>query len=83
MRLLHRGAKLEDLIVVIGYADENLIYAVGPRTELFAEAPLLASLLRVAHCAHGEPGFLPWVALIGTDVAWGAFRVVPDRAVAA
>ncbi len=72
--LLDRGASLDDLVAILGNTDEGLSVTVGPRTELLAKVPELAGMLR------DEPvpsGYLQWVVFLDTQVACGAFRVVP------
>ena len=78
--LLDSGVALADLVAVLGDTDDGISVTVGPRSELLAEAPELALILIRGHVPSG---CLQWVALLDTQVACGAFRVVPPARVEA
>ena len=72
--LLKSGAALDELIAVLDASQTGLSVVVGRRRDLFAEAPELLQMLS----QHPVPlGDLQWLAVLGSQVAWGTFNVVP------
>jgi hypothetical protein len=77
MALLEQGASLDELVAVVYYADEGLRVRVARTLDVFAESPEL-TLLLVLSRGRVPAGHLPWIALLGSRAAWGAFRVAPE-----
>ena len=72
--LLNTGAALDELVAVLDASQGSLSVVVGRRHDLFAAAPELVQML--SH--HPVPlGDLQWLAVLGSQVAWGTFSVVP------
>jgi hypothetical protein len=80
--LLDQGAMLDELVAVLAHVEGRFSVTVGPASKLFADAPELAFLVALGRSKF-PPGCLPWVASLGTRLAWGAFRVAPATVVAA
>jgi hypothetical protein len=82
MRLLEQGALLDELVAVLKCTDRGVSVTVARTLELLADAPELTLLLVLSRgCV--PPGYLPWIAVLGPRVAWGAFRVAPMATVEA
>ena len=82
MTLLDQGALLDELVAVVRCTDRGVSVTVARTLELLTDAPELTLLLVLSRgCV--PPGYLPWIALLGPRVAWGAFRVAPEATVEA
>jgi hypothetical protein len=77
MELLDQGAMLDELVAVVEYTDWGVSVRVARTMELLVDAPELTLLLVLSRgCV--PPGYLPWIAVLGPRIAWGAFRVAPQ-----